>query len=128
VRQSSSVSIAVSDETLPFSPKATQSGFFESLPEPLTVTSSAGALAVVMAPPAPKLQTQSSAAQAKNPDASPSIPKGPHPGYVQISQQYVFEMSIRRQMAQIGTHPSLDMPLCINGVQLIDNVREHLQL
>lgn len=53
---------------------------------------------------------------------------GPHPGYVSVASQYTFEQPLRRTMKDLGCDPSREDSYRLHGVQLIDNVREHLQL
>ena len=54
--------------------------------------------------------------------------KGPHPGYVSASNQYTFEQVLRRMLKENGSDPAREDNYRLQGVQLIDTVREHLQL
>lgn len=54
--------------------------------------------------------------------------KGPHPGFVSVSNQYTFEQILRRMMKENGNDPAREDNYRLQGVQLIDTVREHLQL
>ncbi|KAK2592731.1 RNA polymerase II C-terminal domain kinase beta subunit [Conoideocrella luteorostrata] len=61
-----------------------------------------------------------------NPDAAPRI--GPHPGFISSSNQYSSEIKIRRMLKDNGCDPAREDNYRLQGVQLLDNVREHLQL
>lgn len=54
--------------------------------------------------------------------------KGPHPGYVSVACQYTPEQQLRRMQRDNGCDPSREDSYRLQGVQLIDNVRESLQL
>ncbi|KAG5976610.1 hypothetical protein E4U56_001695 [Claviceps arundinis] len=53
---------------------------------------------------------------------------GPHPGFISSSNQYSSEIKIRRMLKDNGCDPAREDNYRLQGVQLIDNVREHLQL
>lgn len=53
---------------------------------------------------------------------------GPHPGYITSSNQYTCERKIRHLLKENGCDPAREDNYRLQGVQLIDNVREHLQL
>ncbi|KAG5978174.1 hypothetical protein E4U55_006315 [Claviceps digitariae] len=53
---------------------------------------------------------------------------GPHPGFISSSNQYSSEIKIRRMLKDNGCDPAREDTYRLQGVQLIDNVREHLQL
>jgi CTD kinase subunit beta len=55
-------------------------------------------------------------------------PKGPHPGYVTTAKQYVFEQEIQRMKRENGCDPALEDKYRLLGVQLIDSIRQALQL
>ena len=69
-------------------------------------------------------------AHSSNELASPQEPRpnGPPPGQMKVTQPFISEQCIRHMMAQNGGEPTRDAQLAVSGVQLIDNVREHLQL
>ena len=54
--------------------------------------------------------------------------KGPHPGYISIANQYTLEQKLRRMQKENGCDPSREDSYRLQGVQLIENVRESLQL
>ncbi len=58
----------------------------------------------------------------------PSPPKGPHAGEVSVARQYTVEQQLRRMQREIGCDPSREDNYRLQGVQLIENVRESLQL
>ncbi|KAH6894579.1 hypothetical protein B0T10DRAFT_398549 [Thelonectria olida] len=66
-----------------------------------------------------------------NPDrpANGDIAKiGPHPGFISSSNQYTTELKIRRLLKDNGCDPARQDSYRLQGVQLIENVREYLQL
>ncbi|KAH7258519.1 RNA polymerase II C-terminal domain kinase beta subunit [Fusarium solani] len=66
------------------------------------------------------------AATATNGDAIAKI--GPHPGFISSSNQYTTELKLRRMLKDNGCDPARQDNYRLQGVQLIDNVREYLQL
>lgn len=68
------------------------------------------------------------------PPPTPSAPAesesavGPHPSYLNVSQQYVFQQQIQDQLVAIGTNPTREDNNRLAGVQWINDVRIHLQL
>lgn len=73
-----------------------------------------------MAPSEPK-----ASAPATNGDAAKV---GPHPGFISSSNQYSSEIKVRRMLKDNGCDPAREDNYRLQGVQLIDNVREHLKL
>ncbi len=61
------------------------------------------------------------------PEEHPPV-KGPHPGHIAIANQYTFEQKLRRMQKEVGCDPSREDNYRLQGVQLIENVRESLQL
>lgn len=55
-------------------------------------------------------------------------PKGPSPGNIAVSNQYRFEQNIRRLQKEYGCDPAREDSYRIQGVQLIDSVRQSLRL
>ncbi|KAH7159721.1 hypothetical protein B0J13DRAFT_111575 [Dactylonectria estremocensis] len=53
---------------------------------------------------------------------------GPRPGIISSSNQYTTELKIRRMLKDNDCDPAHQDSYRIQGVQLIENVREHLQL
>ncbi|RDA96175.1 hypothetical protein CP533_1655 [Ophiocordyceps camponoti-saundersi (nom. inval.)] len=53
---------------------------------------------------------------------------GPHPGFISSSNQYSAEIKLRRLLKDNGCDPAREDNYRLQGVQLIDNVREYLQL
>lgn len=53
---------------------------------------------------------------------------GPSPGRITSSDQYTSELRIRRFLIDHGYDPAREDTYRIQGVQLIDSVREYLQL
>lgn len=53
---------------------------------------------------------------------------GPHPGFISSSNQYSSETKVRRMLKNNGCDPAREDNYRLQGVQLIDNVREHLKL
>ncbi|KJZ77083.1 hypothetical protein HIM_03404 [Hirsutella minnesotensis 3608] len=53
---------------------------------------------------------------------------GPHPGFISSSNQYSAEIKLRRMLKDNGCDPAREDTYRLQGVQLIDNVREHLLL
>ena len=66
------------------------------------------------------------ATTATNGDAIAKI--GPHPGFISSSNQYTTELKLRRMLKDNGCDPARQDNYRLQGVQLIDNVREYLQL
>lgn len=62
------------------------------------------------------------------PAPSSSARVGPHPGFISSSNQYSSEVKIRRMLKDNGCDPAREDNYRLQGVQLIDNVRQHLQL
>ncbi|EFX05247.1 c-type cyclin [Grosmannia clavigera kw1407] len=60
-------------------------------------------------------------------DVHPPV-KGPYPGVVSVACQYTQEQQLRRMQRDKGCDPSREDSYRLQGVQLIDNVRESLQL
>ncbi|KAG5913690.1 hypothetical protein E4U42_000924, partial [Claviceps africana] len=58
----------------------------------------------------------------------PAARIGPHPGFISSSNQYSSEIKIRRMLKDNGCDPAREDNYRLQGVQLIDSVREHLQL
>lgn len=63
---------------------------------------------------------------ATNGDAIPKI--GPHPGSISSSNQYTSELKLRRMLKDNGCDPARQDNYRLQGVQLLENVREYLQL
>lgn len=59
---------------------------------------------------------------------SPIARVGPHPGFISSSNQYSSEIKVRRMLKDNMCDPAREDNYRLQGVQLIDNVREHLQL
>ncbi|KFH40439.1 CTD kinase subunit beta-like protein [Hapsidospora chrysogenum ATCC 11550] len=86
-----------------------------------------------MAPPRPER-----APPASNGDTSSSSPNkasaatgsriGPHPGLIKSSNQYTPEDRIRRLLVENGSDPAREDNNRLQGVQLLDAVRQQLQL
>lgn len=53
---------------------------------------------------------------------------GPHPGFISSSNQYSSELKLRRMLKDNGCDPAREDNYRLQGVQLIDNVRQQLQL
>ncbi|RGP75112.1 hypothetical protein FLONG3_5796 [Fusarium longipes] len=53
---------------------------------------------------------------------------GPHPGFISSSNQYTSELKLRRMLKDNGCDPARQDSYSLKGVQLIDNVRQYLQL
>ncbi|KAJ6444985.1 C-type cyclin [Purpureocillium lavendulum] len=62
------------------------------------------------------------------PPSSATRRVGPHPGFISSSNQYSSEVKIRRMLKDNGCDPAREDNYRLQGVQLIDNVRQHLQL
>ena len=79
---------------------------------------------------APQLGKQAAvpaeAAAAAAPEES-VLPRGPHPGYVSVANQNTFEQKLRRMMTDNGCDPAREDSYRLQGIQLVDNVREALQ-
>lgn len=63
---------------------------------------------------------------ATNGDTVPKV--GPHPGFISSSNQYTTELKLRRMLKDNGCDPARQDSYRLQGVQLIENVREYLQL
>lgn len=61
-----------------------------------------------------------------NGDGVPKI--GPHPGFISSSNQYTSELKLRRMLKDNGCDPARQDNYRLQGVQLLDNVRQYLQL
>ena len=70
--------------------------------------------------------TDPEAPTASNGDAAARI--GPPPGYISSSNQYASELKIRRMLRENGCDPAREDNYRLQGVQLIDTVRQHLNL
>lgn len=55
-------------------------------------------------------------------------PRGPNPGNLNVSNQYTFEQDIRRLQKEYGCDPAREDSYRIQGVQLIESVRQALRL
>jgi CTD kinase subunit beta len=77
---------------------------------------------------APHTSRTSAAVDAPPTPDEPSIPKGPNPGHISISNQYTFEQKLRQMLKENGCDDARENSYRTQGVQLIDNVREALQL
>lgn len=53
---------------------------------------------------------------------------GPHPGIISSGNQFSTEAKLRSRLRDNGCDPSRETQYRLQGVQLIDNVREHLHL
>ncbi|KAH8172232.1 C-type cyclin [Sarocladium implicatum] len=60
------------------------------------------------------------------PPPSPRI--GPHPGFISSANQYTTETRVTRKLRDNNCDPAREVTYRLQGVQLIDNVREHLRL
>lgn len=79
-----------------------------------------------MAPTGPKASQPQ-----RRPSPPPPVderPKGPSPGNIALSTQYRFEQNIRRLQKEYGCDPAREDSYRIQGVQLIDSVRQALRL
>lgn len=76
-------------------------------------------------PPRPLAPPRPPAPVASNGDGSRV---GPHPGFISSSNQYTSEIRIRRMLKDNGCDPSREDNYRLQGVQLIDSVREYLGL
>ncbi len=73
--------------------------------------------------------TQPAAPPTASANGSSAAPKvGPHPGFISSSNQYSSETRIRRMFRNNGCDPAREDNYRLQGVQLIENVREHLKL
>ncbi len=79
-----------------------------------------------MAPNGPRSSTAAAEPTAV-PDEQPPV-KGPHPGHVSIASQYTLEQQLRRMQRENGCDSSREDNYRLQGIQLIENVRESLQL
>ncbi|CRK29738.1 hypothetical protein BN1723_003608 [Verticillium longisporum] len=87
-----------------------------------------------MAPNGPRAQT--TAKDADKLPAQPPIPegvvaldhteppKGPHPGHVQVACLFTLEQKLQRMLKEHGCEPAREDTYRLQGVQLLDNVRE----
>ncbi|KAK7413486.1 RNA polymerase II C-terminal domain kinase beta subunit [Neonectria punicea] len=57
-----------------------------------------------------------------------AVKVGPHPGFISSSNQYTTELKLRRMLKDNGCDPARQDSYRLQGVQLIENVREYLQL
>jgi CTD kinase subunit beta len=80
-----------------------------------------------MAPNGPKAAHAAPDRAAASSDEHPPV-KGPHPGYISASNQFTWEQKLRRQQKENHCDPSREDSYRLQGVQLIENVREALQL
>ncbi|KAF3359962.1 hypothetical protein VdG1_01652 [Verticillium dahliae VDG1] len=55
-------------------------------------------------------------------------PKGPHPGHVQVACLFTLEQKLQRMLKEHGCEPAREDTYRLQGVQLLDNVREYLHL
>jgi CTD kinase subunit beta len=69
-----------------------------------------------------------SSAEANGSSAGASTKVGPHPGFIFSSNQYSSETKVRRMLKENGCDPAREDNYRLQGVQLIDNVRKHLNL
>ncbi|KAF8859546.1 cyclin-like protein [Acephala macrosclerotiorum] len=53
---------------------------------------------------------------------------GPHPSFIHVAEQYVFQQQIQNHMVAIGTNPTREDNFRLQGVQWINDVRTALQL
>lgn len=58
----------------------------------------------------------------------PTAPVGPNPGQIIIADQYTLEQKLRKRLSDNGCDPAREDTYRLQGVQLIDNVREALHL
>ncbi|KAG6002739.1 hypothetical protein E4U21_002796 [Claviceps maximensis] len=72
--------------------------------------------------------TKAAMSSAANGVTAPAARIGPHPGFISSSNQYSSEIKILRMLKDNGCDPAREENYRLQGVQLIDNVREHLQL
>lgn len=54
--------------------------------------------------------------------------RGPPPGFICVASQYTLEQQLRQMQRETGCDPSREDSYRLQGVQLIDSVREALQL
>ncbi|MDA4133264.1 MAG: hypothetical protein OK454_09110 [Thaumarchaeota archaeon] len=54
--------------------------------------------------------------------------KGPHPGYLSIASQYISEQKLRQMQREMKCDPAREDTYRLQGVQLIDSIRQSLQL
>lgn len=81
-----------------------------------------------MAPTGPRSSTTQ-----RRPSPQPAVeesipPRGPNPGNLNVSNQYTFEQDIRRLQKEYGCDPAREDSYRIQGVQLIESVRQALRL
>ena len=62
------------------------------------------------------------------PTPEPAHPIGPPTGIFSIPTQYICEQNLKQQLRNIGYDEAREDNYRLKGVQLIDNVRESLQL
>ncbi|KAI1334467.1 hypothetical protein F5Y15DRAFT_401550 [Xylariaceae sp. FL0016] len=53
---------------------------------------------------------------------------GPRIGALKVGRQYIYELTIRRKLANVGGDVARETSYRLQGIQLIDEVRNHLQL
>ncbi|RDA83682.1 hypothetical protein CP532_0051 [Ophiocordyceps camponoti-leonardi (nom. inval.)] len=102
-------------------------------PPPPPPRSNGGEVSAHSQPPPPA--EESSPTEQQPPMSSSSLLNGqqggrvgPHPGFISSSNQYSAEIKLRRLLKDNGCDPAREDSYRLQGVQLIDNVREYLQL
>ncbi|TQN74084.1 CTD kinase subunit beta [Colletotrichum shisoi] len=85
---------------------------------------------ITMAPSGPKAQQNAAATNSSTPApaSEPAAPKGPHPGHIQVACQYTSEQRLRRMLRDNKSDPAREDNYRLQGVQLIDNVRNMLRV
>lgn len=85
---------------------------------------------ITMAPSGPKAQQNAAATNSSTPTpaSEPAAPKGPHPGHIQVACQYTSEQRLRRMLRDNKSDPAREDNYRLQGVQLIDNVRNMLRV
>ncbi|KAF9874756.1 C-type cyclin [Colletotrichum karsti] len=91
---------------------------------------------ILMAPSGPKAQQATASGNATTNNSTPApaaaaeskIPKGPHPGHMQVSCQYTSEQRLRRMLRDNKSDPAREDSYRLQGVQLLDNVRTVLHV
>ncbi|KAF6798782.1 c-type cyclin [Colletotrichum musicola] len=82
-----------------------------------------------MAPSGPKAQQAAATNNSTpTPASEPELPKGPHPGHIQVACQYTSEQRLRRMLRDNKSDPAREDSYRLQGVQLIDNVRNVLRV
>jgi len=79
------------------------------------------------APTAPRASNTSSNTATKS-EHTHKEPRGPDPGVTLVPAQYTFEQKIRQLQKAVGSDPTREDNYRLQGVQMIDNVRQALQL